>query len=78
MDMGVIYTSKSQCGRFLMRSLISNIKEADGSYALARSVSVLDAVNWSGLAVKKIKAETIKKCFAKSGFGESDVADNLE
>jgi hypothetical protein len=28
--------------------------------------------------VKKIKAETVKKCFAKAGFGESDVADNLE
>jgi hypothetical protein len=35
-------------------------------------------VNWIGLAVKKIKSETVKKCFAKAGFGESDVADNLE
>jgi hypothetical protein len=61
-----------------MQSLILNIEGADSSYALARSVSVLDAVNWIGLAVKKIKAETVKKCFAKAGFGESDVADNLE
>jgi hypothetical protein len=29
-------------------------------------------------AVKKIKAETAKKCFAKAGIGESNVADNLE
>jgi hypothetical protein len=30
--------------------------------------------------VKKIKADTVKKkrCFAKAGYGESDVADNLE
>jgi hypothetical protein len=28
--------------------------------------------------VNKIRAETVKKCFAKAGFGESDVADNLE
>jgi hypothetical protein len=35
-------------------------------------------VNWIGLAVKKIKAQTVKKCFAKAGFGESDVMDNLE
>jgi hypothetical protein len=35
-------------------------------------------VNWIGLAVKKIRAETVKKCFAKAGFRESDVADNLE
>jgi hypothetical protein len=28
--------------------------------------------------VKKITAETVKKCFPKARFGESDVADNLE
>jgi hypothetical protein len=75
-DMGVIYTFKSYYRRFLMRSLISNVEEADSSYALERSLSVLDAVNWVGLAVKKIKAETLRKCF--TGFKESDVADNLE
>jgi hypothetical protein len=58
-----------------MQSLILNVEEADSSYALARFVSVLDAVNWIGLAVKKIKAATVRKCFAKAGFGESDVAD---
>jgi hypothetical protein len=73
MDMGVIYTFKSHYRRFLMQSLISNVGEADSSYALARSVLVLDAVNRIGLAVKKIKAETVKRCFAKTGFGESDV-----
>jgi hypothetical protein len=31
-----------------------------------------------GLAVKKIKAETVRKCFAKAGIGEREVADNLE
>jgi hypothetical protein len=61
-----------------MQSLIPNVEEAKSSYALARSVSVLDAVNWIRLVVKTIKAETVKKCFAKAGFGESDVADNLE
>jgi hypothetical protein len=48
MDMGVIYTFKSHCRRFLIQSLILNVEEADSSYALARSVSVLDAVNWMG------------------------------
>jgi hypothetical protein len=28
--------------------------------------------------MKKIKGETVKKCFATAGLGESDVADNLE
>jgi hypothetical protein len=45
-----------------MQSLILNVEKADSSYVLARSVLVLDAVNWNGLAVKKIKA--------KAGFGE--------
>jgi hypothetical protein len=75
MDMGVIYTFKSHYGRFPMQSLISDVEEAD---ALARSVWVLDAVNWIGLAAKKIKAETVEKSFAEAGFVESDVADNLE
>jgi hypothetical protein len=75
LDMG---TFKSHYRQFLFQSLFLNIEEADSSYALARSVSVLDAANWIGWAVMNIKAETVKKCFAKTGFGESDVADNLE
>jgi hypothetical protein len=51
MDMGVIYTFKLHYRRFLMKSLISNEEEVDSSYALATSVSVLDAVNWIGLVV---------------------------
>jgi hypothetical protein len=50
MDMGVIYTFKSHYRRFLMQSLISNVEEDDSSYALARSVLVLDAVNCGNLA----------------------------
>jgi hypothetical protein len=71
MDMGVIYTSKSHYRRFLMQSLIFIVEEADSSYALARSVSVLDAVNWIRLAVKKIKTGTVKKSvFLKVGLGK--------
>jgi hypothetical protein len=62
MDMGVIYTFKSHYRRFLMQSLILNVEVAESCYAIVRSVSVLDAVNWIGLAVKKIKAEH-KKAF---------------
>jgi hypothetical protein len=57
--------------------LIPNVEEADSSYALAICVPVVDAVKWIGLPVKKITAETVKKCFAKAGLGENDVADNL-
>jgi hypothetical protein len=30
---------------------------------------------WIRLAVNQIKAETVKKCFAKAGFEENDGAD---
>jgi hypothetical protein len=70
MDMGVTYTFKPHYSRFLMQSSISNIEEDNSSYALVRSVLVLDAVNWIRLALKKIKAETVKKCFAKAGLGK--------
>jgi hypothetical protein len=42
MNVGVNYTFKSHYRRFLMQSLISNVQEADSSYTLARSVSVLE------------------------------------
>jgi hypothetical protein len=64
MDMGVIYTFKLHYRQFLMQYLILSVDEADSSYTLARCVSVLDAVNWIRLAVKKIKVGTLKKCFA--------------
>jgi hypothetical protein len=53
-----------------MQSMILNVEEADSSYALARSVSVLDAVNWIGLAVKTIKAETVKSVLLQLGLGK--------
>jgi hypothetical protein len=59
-----------------MQSFTLNVEEADNSHRLVTSVSVLDPLNWIGMAVKQINAETIKKCFAKAGFGEGDVADN--
>jgi hypothetical protein len=48
-----------------MQPLILNVEEADSSYELASSVSGLDAVNWIELAVKKIKAETVKNVLLK-------------
>jgi hypothetical protein len=42
-----------------MQSLILNAGKADSSYILTRSVSVLDAASWIGLAVMKSKAKTV-------------------
>jgi hypothetical protein len=55
----------------MMQSMILNVEEANGAYAFARYVMVLHAVNWIGLAVKKIKAETVKKpVLLKLGLGK--------
>lgn len=72
MDQGVIYTFKSHYRRLLMQSLILNVQQAESTFALARSISVLDAVNWIGLAVKEIKPETVSKCFNKAGFRDDE------
>jgi hypothetical protein len=39
----------------MLQSLILNAEEGDSSHALARFVSVLDAVHWIGLAVQKLE-----------------------
>jgi hypothetical protein len=59
-DMGVTYTFKPHYRQFLMQFFILNVEEADNSYTFARSVSDLDPVNWIRLAIKKIKARTVK------------------
>jgi hypothetical protein len=61
---------KSLYRQFLMQSLISNVEVANSSYTVPRSVSVLDAVNWIRLAVKKIKAERVKSGLLKLGLGK--------
>lgn len=80
MDQGVIYTFKSHYRRLLMQSLILSVEKAENAITLARSVSVLDAVNWIGLAVKEIKPETVTKSFNKAGFGgqEQDATVTIE
>ena len=56
MDQGVIYTFKSHYRWFFMQSLILSGQQAENMFALARSsISVPNAVNWIGLAVKVIK-----------------------
>jgi hypothetical protein len=59
--------------------MISLSRLQDGWIVLRRRHNIV----WNGVcgievAVKKIKAETVKKCFAEAGFGESDVPNNLE
>jgi hypothetical protein len=45
-----------------MQSLILDVEEVDSSYSLARPASVVDALIWTGLAVKKIKSKWMGWC----------------
>ncbi|XP_027850981.1 tigger transposable element-derived protein 1-like [Aphis gossypii] len=46
MDQGVIYTFKSYYRKFLLQSLLCKIDNCSSAHQLAKSISVLDAVNW--------------------------------
>ncbi|KAL4132599.1 hypothetical protein QTP88_009723 [Uroleucon formosanum] len=68
MDQGVIYTFKSYYRKFLLQSLLCKIDNCSSAHQLAKSISVLDAVNWIALACDNVKAECVQNCFHKAGF----------
>lgn len=70
LDQGVIQAFKQHYRKMQMRKLVSQMSEASVSSVshLAKSLNVLDAVNWTSMAVKKVMCSTVKKCFAKAGF----------
>jgi len=68
MDQGVIYTFKSYYRKFLLQSLLCKMDNCSSAHQLAKSISVLDAVNWIALACDNVKAECVQNCFHKAGF----------
>ncbi|KAL4098198.1 hypothetical protein QTP88_022846 [Uroleucon formosanum] len=68
MDQGVIYTFKSYYRKFLLQSLSCKMDNCSSAHQLAKSISVLDAVNWIALACDNVKAECVQNCFHKAGF----------
>ncbi|KAL4152706.1 hypothetical protein QTP88_000539 [Uroleucon formosanum] len=68
MDQEVIYTFKSYYRKFLLQSLLCKMDNCSSAHQLAKSISVLDAVNWIALACDNVKAECVQNCFHKAGF----------
>lgn len=62
MDQGVIYTFKSYYRKFLLQSLLCKMDNCSSAHQLAKSISVLDAVNWIALACDNVKAECVQNC----------------
>ena len=79
MDQGVIYTLKSHYRRLVLQAIIARMEDASSASDFAKSISVLDAVNWINMAALKIKDETIVKCFKKAHFlPHSEEAVNMD
>jgi hypothetical protein len=68
------------CGesKYVDESVVSEYKSELLEFTSAYEPKNIYIADDTGLFKIEIKAEIVKKCFAKAGFGESDVADNLE
>ena len=71
LDQGIIRTFKAAYRKYLLRSLLSKLDVADDAPSLCRSVTILDAIQWTVKAWSDIKASTIEKCFRALGFDAS-------
>ncbi len=76
MDQGVIFTFKSHYRRLLLQSLIPKLNACVSINELAKEISVLDAIQWTATAIKRIQRSTIEKCFLKAGFPTDNSISN--
>ena len=68
MDQGVIYCLKKHYRRRLIRRLLACMQTVGSVTELAKSITVLDAINFLSKAVQDVSSETVQKCFSKAGF----------
>ncbi|XP_041346709.1 tigger transposable element-derived protein 6-like [Gigantopelta aegis] len=78
LDQGIIQAMKMGYRKRLLRSVIARLdsEENVSSADVAKSVSVLDAVQWLKAAVKDVRTETVKRCFAKAGIRSAATPTN--
>ncbi|GBO34275.1 hypothetical protein AVEN_129422-1 [Araneus ventricosus] len=68
MDQAIIRCVKVNYRKFLMQSLLANMKTASNASVIIKSVTVLDAVMWLSKTWKEIRKQTIQKCFVEANF----------
>ena len=63
----------------IIQSFIQSAKEDLLAWEIAKQIDVLQAIEWVAKAWKEVTAETIKNCFAKSGFTEetNEIEDDI-
>jgi len=70
-DMGVIRTLKAYCRHAIRGRIIDEIEDSDANVtaaAIARKLSVLDALHIVAAAWTKVTEETIRNCWEKANF----------
>ena len=74
LDLGVIQNFKVHYKKLLLRHVITLASEENSASDIAKTLYVLQAMNWMATAWSKVEASTISKCFAAGGIS-ADVAE---
>ena len=81
----VVFLPKNSTSRLqlldaeIIQSFIQSVKQDLLAWEIAKQIDVLQAIEWVAKVWKEVTAETIKNCFAKSGFTEetSEIEDDI-
>lgn len=68
LDQGVIRSFKLSYRGLFLRHILSMASSCENSDQLAKSVNVLNAVQWIRSAINSVSQDCVKKCFEKAGF----------
>ena len=82
LDGGIIQAFKLRYRQKLMEYILAHVDTCMSGTALAKQITVLNAVKWCGKAWDEVSEDTIQKCFRNCGFKwdgaqESDVRDEM-
>ncbi|XP_064479100.1 tigger transposable element-derived protein 4-like [Ornithodoros turicata] len=70
LDQGITQSVKLPYRKLLLSSLVSNAATCTTVSEYLKKVTVLDAIGWLASALKEVRLETVRKCFARCGFAE--------
>ena len=73
LDLGIIQNFKVHYRHLVLNYVVSKIDECETVSDVIKSVSILVAIRWVATAWRKVKAETISKCFRKASGLDSEM-----
>lgn len=78
LDGGIIRSVKANARKLQIMSLLLDMDSGKHVSELAKSLTILDAMNFISKSWKLVKLETIRKCFHNSGFVKNPVSHELQ